>query len=26
VTSGETLSGVGRWASGAWSFDEFSDS
>jgi enoyl-CoA hydratase len=25
VGSGETLSGVGRWASGAWSFDEFSD-
>jgi enoyl-CoA hydratase len=23
VSSGETLSGVGRWASGAWSFDEF---
>ena len=25
VSSGETLSGVGRWASGAWSFDEFAD-
>jgi hypothetical protein len=21
--SGETLAGVGRWASGAWSFEEF---
>lgn len=25
VGSGETLSGVGRWASGTWSFNEFAD-
>jgi hypothetical protein len=23
VGSGETFAGIGRWSSGAWSFDEF---
>jgi enoyl-CoA hydratase len=26
IGSGETMSGVGRWADGSWSFSEFSES